>query len=81
MEKICTRLSELGEDLPEFIVLGGDTNTVFSSMDKIGGCSNLKVNAIQSFENLKTRFDLIDTYRFKNPFLKEFTWEVLNPSH
>lgn len=28
---------------------------------------------------MKTRFDLIDTYRVNNPFLKDFSWEVLNP--
>lgn len=50
MKELCVRLTELGEDLPEFILLGGDTNTVFSSMDKVGGSGSLKVNAIQSFK-------------------------------
>ena len=34
---IYAQLIELGQDLPQFLVLGGDTNTVFSKLDKEGG--------------------------------------------
>ena len=71
----CTRLDEMGEDLPEFLILGGDTNTVFNSLDKEGGNQNFKVEAINAFERLKQKFSLIDTFRGKNPYTKDFTWD------
>ena len=42
----CTRLDEMGEDLPEFLILGGDTSTVFNSLDKEGGNQNFKVEQL-----------------------------------
>ena len=79
-EELITKLHELGKDLPEFLIVGGDTNTVFSAKDKIGGSKAFKTNAIQSFNNMKSRFDLFDSFRVKNPFTQEFSWEVLNPT-
>ena len=61
------------------MIIGGDTNTPFSHLDKQGGNSNLKYEAINAFETLKQRFSLIDSYRVKNPDKKEYSWEVLNP--
>ena len=60
--------------------IGGDTNTVFSHLDKQGGSKTLKCNAINAFEDLKAQFSLVDTYRIKNPFMKEYSWETLNPN-
>ena len=79
LNQIYTRLDEMGEDLPEFLILGGDTNTVFNTLDKEGGNQNFKVEAINAFERLKQKFSLIDTFREKNPYKKDFTWEVMNP--
>ena len=61
------------------MVLGGDTNTVFSQLDKRGGNPNLKLEAINAFDQLKQRFSIFDSYRLKNPDKQEYTWEVLNP--
>ena len=80
IDHLCTKLQEMGEDLPEFLILGGDTNTVFSHLDKQGGSKTLKCNAINAFEDLKAQFSLLDTYRIKNPFMKEYSWETLNPN-
>ena len=80
INEIYAKLESLGEDLPQFLVIGGDTNTVFSALDKQGGNLVYKNEAIQAFEQLKQRFSLIDSYRVKNPDKSEFSWEVLNPT-
>ena len=49
LNELYTRIESLGEDLPEFLVLGGDTNTTFTSLDKQGGNMVLKHDAIQAF--------------------------------
>ena len=77
---IYEQLSNLGEDLPQFIIAGGDTNTVFSTLDKQGGNLNFKHEAIHAFEQIKRRFSLFDPYRVKNPNKREYSWEVLNPA-
>ena len=76
---IYTQLDDMGEDLPQFLVVGGDTNTVFSKLDKEGGNSNLKQQAINAFETLKEKFKIIDSFRLKNPNKREYSWETLNP--
>ena len=65
--------------LPQFIVLAGDTNTPFSYKDKHGGSTKLKQGAINSFLGLQERFDLQDIYRVKNPESRKYTWTVTNP--
>ena len=37
---IYEQLESLGQDLPQFLILGGDTNTPFSQLDKQGGNAN-----------------------------------------
>ena len=70
----------MNTDLPQFLVLGGDTNTVFSNLDKEGGNQHLKTHAIQAFETMKQNFELFDSFRNKNPLKRVYTWETLNPS-
>ena len=77
---IYEQLDNLGQELPQFLILGGDTNTPFSKLDKLGGNANFKQEAITAFETLKQRFSLFDSYRVKNPDKRDFTWEVLNPA-
>ena len=79
IDSIYKQLENLGLDLPQFLILGGDSNTVFSPLDKQGGNPNLKLEAINAFGQLKQRFALFDSYRLKNPNKQEYTWEVLNP--
>ena len=80
VNQICEQLLQLGEELPQFLLIGGDTNTVFTKLDKEGGTKIFKTKAIHAFEELQTKFDLFDTYRVKNPFQQKFSWEKLNPS-
>ena len=80
IKNIYEQLESLGQDLPQFLILGGDTNTPFSQLDKQGGNANFKNEAIVAFDRLKQRFSLFDSFRVKNPDKQEFTWEVLNPS-
>ena len=79
INSIYTQLDNLGQSLPQFLILGGDSNTVFSQLDKQGGNPHLKLEAINAFDQLKERFALFDSYRIKNPNKQEFSWEVLNP--
>ena len=76
---IYKQLHDMGEDLPEFVIAGGDTNTVFKAIDKQGGNLNFKHEAIHAFEQFKQRFSLFDSFRVKNPNRREYSWEVLNP--
>ena len=69
----------MGADLPQFLVCGGDTNTVFTNLDKQGGNNIFKNQAINAFETLKDKFNIFDTFRLKNPYKREYSWETLNP--
>ena len=80
IEHIYKQLDDMGEDLPEFLILGGDSNTVFCNLDKQGGNQNLKQHAIHAFETLKETFSVFDAFRLKNPNKREYSWEVLNPT-
>ena len=53
MSKIYETLNSLGEQLPEFVVLGGDTNTVFSNLDKEGGNITFKRQAINAYSHIQ----------------------------
>ena len=79
---VIRMLSSLDENnnLPEFIILGGDTNTAFSLKDKQGGLSNLKQGALNAFLALQERFNLQDILRVKHPDALKFSWERTNPS-
>ena len=46
INELSEQLSNLGSEMPEFVIAGGDTNTVFSHLDKEGGLDRLKYNAI-----------------------------------
>ena len=65
--------------LPEFIILAGDTNTTFSQLDKEGGSKKQKQGAINAFLGFEERFNLQDIFRIKNPNSKKYTWCVTNP--
>ena len=45
-DHIYKQLNDLVEDLPEFLILGGDSNTVFFNLDKEGGNQNFNHQAI-----------------------------------
>ena len=69
---LCEQLSNMGGDMPQFLIMGGDTNTVFSRLDKEGGSHKFKCSAINAFDDLKTQFKLFDTFRVKNPEQNEY---------
>ena len=79
INSLCKQLYDMGEEMPQFLILGGDTNTVFSRLDKEGGSQSLKYNAINAFEDLKIKFNLFDSFRTKNPDKREYSWGTLNP--
>ena len=71
IDHIYKQLNDLGEDLPEFLILGGDSNTVFCNLDKEGGNQHFKHQAINSFETLKNKFKVFDTFRLKNTAMRD----------
>ena len=79
VNSLCEQLSNMGGDMPQFLIMGGDTNTVVSRLDKEGGSQNFKSNAINAFNDLKMQYNLFDTFRTKNPDKREYSWETLNP--
>ena len=79
IDHIYAQLNNMGADLPQFLVCGGDTNTVFTNLDKQGGNNIFKNQAINAFETLKDKFNIFDTFRLKNPYKREYSWETLNP--
>ena len=80
LHDLYRRIEALGEDIPQFLIVGGDTNTPLGLLDKQGGNRVLKHDAIDAFGQLQQRFSLTDIYRVKNPDRVEFSWEVLNPT-
>ena len=50
IDELSVQFAKLGSNLPEFIIVGGDTNTAFSSLDKEGGSLAPKHKAIHCFD-------------------------------
>ena len=71
INSIYTQLDNLGQSLPPFLILGGDSNTDFSQLDKQGGNPHLKLEAINAFDHLKERLTLFDSYKIKTPNKQE----------
>ena len=55
IDHLCTKLQEMREDLPEFLILGGDTNTVKDVLLKTW-----------PFEFLLFQDNLFDLYSYKH---------------
>ena len=60
---ISKQLSDLGQKLPEFIIIGGDFNLCLKNLDKCGGNMRLKQTAIVEIETLMNRFNVCDIFR------------------
>ena len=71
---------EDNNQLPQFTILAGDTNTTFSMKDKEGGSNKQKHRAINSFLGLQDRFNLQDIFRIKYPESRKYSWECINPT-
>ena len=77
--KLVSSLEDNNE-LPQFTILAGDTNTTFTAKDKEGGSNRQKQGAINSLLGLQDRFNLQDIFRVKHPELRKYSWECINPS-
>ena len=57
------------------IVLGGNWNLILDrDLHAYGGNPRLKLNSIAEHTKLKSKFDLCDIFRIRNPKLKRFTF-------
>ena len=77
---IYRQMEELGQKIPEFVILGGDFNLCLKQIDKQGGRGRLKETAIVEVDRLMERFKLLDIFRVRNPDTTGFTYEKLRPS-
>ena len=69
------------ENLSEHIfIIGGDWNFVQDlNLDTVGGNPSLKLHSIAEFIKIKSKFDLCDIFRVRNPTKKRFTYFQRNP--
>ena len=79
-DTIYKQLEELGQKLPEFVIIGGDFNVCMTKLDKEGGRNFLKETAIIEINRLLERFSLLDIFRTRNPKVRSFTFEKLRPT-
>ena len=57
------------------LVLGGDFNCTISTLDKKGGRPiDSKKTSLNELQSLIRTYNLLDSWRFKNPDLPGFTW-------
>ena len=62
LNHIYKLLADMDETLPDFLIIGGDSNTVLSSLDKEGGTNKPKPGAINAFTSLTERFNLQNSF-------------------
>ena len=67
-------------DSVDDIILGGDLNCPLDPLlDKKGGASTKRKSVISCVDDFKSKLDLIDIWRSKNPDAKSFTWSQKSP--
>ena len=67
-------------DSEDNIILGGDLNCPLDPLlDKKGGASTKRKSVISFVEDFKSKLDLVDIWRSKNPDAKSFTWSQKSP--
>ena len=74
-----TIMKFLGDLVYDDLVLCGDFNLCMDiKLDKKGGNVHIK-RSIQSLKNILLEFNLVDTWRKRNPQAKQYTWHQKNP--
>ena len=67
-------------DSVDNIILGGDLNCPLDPLlDKKGGASTKRKSVIPCIDDFKSKLDLVDIWRSKNPDAKSFTWSQKSP--
>ena len=62
------------------VIIGGDWNVIQDAvLDKSGGKKNIKTKSVDIIDQLKTKYDLCDPWRIKNPDKKRYTWRQSKP--
>ena len=68
-------LLEAKRDKNVHFIIGGDFNMVRNfSKDKRGGQQKSRPRVVQQIENILEEFSLVDIWRAKNPWLRQYTW-------
>jgi len=62
------------------LIIGGDFNVVFDpKRDKKGGSTLCRTQVTSLIERIMIEFGLVDIWRTKNPYKKQFTWSQTTP--
>jgi len=62
------------------LIIGGDFNVVFDpKRDKKGGSTLCRTQVTRLIERIMTEYGLVDIWRTKNPYKKQFTWSQTTP--
>ena len=73
--KLLSILQNENLDSVDNIILGGDLNCPLDPLlDKKGGASTKRKSVISCVDDFKSKLDLVDIWRSKNPDAKSFTW-------
>ena len=70
---------ELEEEYTVSYIWGGDFNCPLKHIDTESEKVNLKLRSIGLIERTMEVFNLVDIWRVRRPYTKQFTWRVLNP--
>ena len=78
--KLLSILQNENLDSVDNIILGGDLNCPLDPLlDKKGGASIKRKSVISCVDDFKSKLDLVDIWRSKNPDAKSFTWSQKSP--
>ena len=78
-ESVYKDITEMEIESNTSYIWGGDFNCVLSYRDSDNTKFKLKYKSVTMLENIMESVNLIDIWRIRNPFSKEFTWRANNP--
>lgn len=63
-----------------YVVVGGDLNIIMNpAMDRQGGNPKQNQAVLDTVAEIMESLDIIDIWRVRNPYLRQFTWRKTNP--
>ena len=78
--KLALTVSNIENVHNKNIVCGGDINFLMNiGLDRAGGNPRHDDNVVHAIKNFIDGFDLVDIWRVRNPYLRQYTWRQKNP--
>jgi exonuclease III len=79
-DKVRNMISEIDNYDEKYIIMGGDFNFLMNlGLDRDGGNPSHNESVKRKINTFLNDFDLIDIWRIRNPYLRQFTWRQKNP--